>query len=269
MKQVKSFRDKVAIVTGSSRGIGKATAIALAKSGASVVLNGRNPERLLRTEEEVRSLGAKVLAVCGDVSNPDHARTLVERSIETFGTLHILINNAGVSMRGDISELNPEVFRTVFDTNVFGVINMVIPALPYIRESGGSIVFVSSVAAVHGMPGLSAYCSSKMALRPVAESLRIEEANSGIHVGLIFVGVTEIDPMKKIISADGSLVMIKDRSDIKLQLASNVARSILNNIRKRKYKTVLTGIGKLNAAVQPFMPGLVEQVLLRTVGRIR
>lgn len=266
---VEKFQDKVVIITGSSRGIGKATAIELVKNGASVVLNGRNQERLTQAENEIKALGGKVLTVCCDVSIPNQAKNLINKTIETFGKLDILINNAGVSMRGDFSDLNPEVFKTVFETNVFGVVNPTIPALPHIKKSRGSIVFVSSISGIRGLPGLSAYCSSKMALRAIAESIRIEEINSKIHIGLIYVGITEIYYEKKTIAADGSLIAIKDRSNFKVQTSSSVAKAILKNIRKRKFITTLSGIGKLNAVMQSIMPGLVEKILIHSINKIK
>ena len=263
------FQDKVAIITGSSVGIGKATAIELVKNGASVVLNGRNQERLTKAENEIKALGGKVLAVCCDVSDPGQAKDLVVKTIETFGKLDILINNAGVSMRGDFADLNPDVYKTVFDINLLGSVNPTIPAMPYIKKSHGSIVFVSSLAGIRGLPGNSAYCSSKMALRAIAESIRIEEANSKIHVGLILVGITEIEKGKTTIGADGSLIILKDRSKLNVQSANSVARAILRNIRKRKFRTTLTGIGKLNAFMQSILPGLVEKVLILSIDKIR
>ncbi|OQX73283.1 MAG: hypothetical protein B6D64_14055 [Bacteroidetes bacterium 4484_276] len=161
------------------------------------------------------------------------------------------------------------VFKTVFETNVFGVVNATIPAMPHIKKSHGSIVLVSSLAGIRGLPGLSAYCSSKMSLRAIAESIRIEEAKSKIHVGLIFVGITEIEHEKKTIAADGSLVVIKDRSNFKVQTTNSVAKAILKNIRKRKFRTTLTGIGKLNAIMQPILPGLVEKILIRSIDKIK
>jgi len=265
----KTFQDKVAIITGSSVGIGKATAIELVKNGASVVLNGRNQERLTKAENEIKALGGIVLAVCCDVSDPGQAKNLVDKTIETFGKLDILINNAGVSMRGDFADLNPDVYKTVFDINLLGSVNPTIPAMPHIRKSHGSIVFVSSLAGIRGLPGNSAYCSSKMALRAIAESIRIEEANSKIHVGLILVGITEIEKGKTTIGPDGSLITLKDRSNLKVQSTTQVARAILRNIRKRKFRTTLTGIGKLNAFMQSILPGLVEKVLILSIDKIR
>ncbi|MBU8891717.1 MAG: SDR family oxidoreductase [Bacteroidales bacterium] len=266
----KTFQDKVAIITGSSRGIGKAIAVELVRNGAFVVLNGRNQKRLTQAENEINALGGKVLAVCCDVSIPTQAKNLVNKTIETYGKLDILINNAGVSMYGDFSDLKPEVFKTIFETNVFGVVNPTIPALSHIRKSHGSIVFISSLAGTRGLPGHSAYCSSKMALRAITESIRVEEIKSKIHVGLIFVGFTENDPEKKTIAADGSLIAIKNRPNfIKAQTLSSVAKAILKNIRKRKFRTTLTGVGKLNAVMQAIMPGVVEKILIFSMKRMK
>ncbi len=256
------FTDKVSIITGSSRGIGKATAIELAKNGASVVLNGRDPARLKKAESEIREFSEKVLTVCCDVSIPDQAKALIDRTIDTFGRLDILINNAALSMRGNFSDLKPEVFEAIFKTNVLGVVNSTIPALPHIRKSRGSIVFISSLAGIRGIPNQSAYCSSKMALRAIAESIRIEEIKSKIHVGLIFVGITENEFDKKVITPDGSLIELKESSPLKFHASNNVAKAILKNIRKRRFRTTLTGIGKTLAITQPIMPEFVEKVLV-------
>lgn len=172
-------------------------------------------------------------------------------------------------MRGDMSDLNPEVFKKVFETNVYGVVNLTIPAMPHIKNTHGSIVFISSLAGIRGLPGLSAYCSSKMSLRAIAESIRIEEAKSKIYVGLLFVGITEIDLDKKTISADGSMKTINDRSKFKVQSTESVAKAILKNIRKKKFRTTLTGIGKLNAIRQPLMPNIVEKILIRSIDKIK
>ncbi len=266
---VKKFKDKVAIITGSSKGVGKATAIELVKNGASVVLNGRNQESLTQAENEIKALGGKVITVCCDISIAEQAENLINETIKAFGKLDILINNAGVSMRGDFSELNPKVFKSVFETNVFGVVNPTIPAMSHIKKTNGSIVFISSLAGIRGLPGLSAYCSSKMALRAIAESIRIEEAKSNIHVGLIFVGITEIEHNKKTIAADGSLITINDRSKFKVQTSEFVAKKVLQNIRKRKFTTTLTGIGKLNAFMQSIMPWLVEKILILSINKIK
>ena len=268
MKNI-NLKNKVAIITGSSRGIGKATALAMSKEGASVILNGRDKERLYKVENQIKKLGGKVANYCCDITNPENAKKLIDFTIKKFGKLNILVNNAGVSMRGKFANLNPDVFKRVFDINVLGSVYTSINAIPFIKETQGSIVFVSSVAGIRGLPSNSAYCSSKMALRAIAESIRIEEVKSKIHVGLIYVGITEIEDDKKTIAEDGNLVLLKDRSNFNVQSLEHVSNAIIKNIEKRKFRTVLTKMGWLNAVLQPLFPDLVEKILIASNKRIK
>lgn len=259
------FQGKVAVITGSSRGIGKAIAVELAKNGASIVLNGRNEQRLQETEQIIRSIHSNVISVCCDVSDTQASEALIETAIQQFGRLDILVNNVGVSMRGTVAELNPDVFKKVFESNVYGSVNPTIPAIPHLRKTKGSILFISSLAGIRGLPGLSAYCSSKMALRAVAESIRLEEKHNGIHVGLIQVGITEIEHNKETIAADGSMKTLKSRDKSNVQTTEQVAIATLKNIRNRKFITTLTGIGKVNKFMQARFPMLVERIILKNL----
>ena len=259
------FQGKVAVITGSSRGIGKAIAIELAKQGASIVLNGRNQERLKETENIIQKIHPNVINFCCDVSDAEASKQLIQAAIDRFGKLDVLINNVGVSMRGTVAELNPEVFQKVFESNVYGTVNPTIPAIPHLRKTKGSIVFISSLAGIRGLPGLSAYCSSKMALRAIAESIRIEEKKYDVHVGLIQVGITEIEHNKETISADGSLKVLKNRDKAKVQTTEQVALATLKNIKNRKFITTLTAIGKLNKFMQSRFPMLVEKIILKNL----
>jgi short-subunit dehydrogenase len=269
MMTTKNFQDKVVLITGSSSGIGKKTAIEMSKQGACIVLNGRNKDKLIKVEDQIKKQGGKVTSFCCDISDPINSKNLLDFTIESFGKLDILINNAGVSMRGNFSELKPEVFKTVFDINVLGAVNISIPALPYIKKSNGSVVFVSSIAGIRGLPSNSAYSSSKMALRAIAESIRIEEANSDIHVGLVLVGITEIEKDKKTIGPDGSFISLQDRTSLKVQSLIQVANSIINNIKTRRFITTLSMMGKINAFLQSFMPSLVERILIMSSNKIK
>jgi dehydrogenase/reductase SDR family protein 7B len=258
------FNNKVVIITGSSQGIGKVTAIELLKRGASVMLNGRDAERLKLAEIELKVISSNVSSFCADISDSIAAASLIEETLKVFDKIDILINNAGISMRGAIADLKPSVYKSVFDINVLGVMNVTIPALPHIRKSNGSIVFISSIAGIRGLPGYSAYSSSKMALRAIVESLRIEEAKSNVHIGLMLVGFTAIEFEKKTLAPDGSMISIKDRARFKPQSMEKVALEILKNIKKRKFKSTLTPIGILNAFLQVLFPSLVENILIRS-----
>lgn len=264
---MKKHEGKVAIVTGSSRGIGKAIALQLAQKGASIVLNGRDLERLHQTAKELMQYTTNIEVVCADVSNTAGAQELIDRTVSRFGRIDMLINNVGISMRGNVSELNPEVFKRVFESNVLGSVYPTIPAIEHLRKTKGSIVFISSLAGIRGLPALSAYCSSKMALRAIAESIRIEEAQHDVHVGLIYVGITDIEHNKETIAADGSMKVLASRKDKKVQSTDDVAVSVLKNIEKRKFISVLTRIGKINHYLQPRFPQLVEKIILKNLDK--
>ena len=260
-----NFKGKVAIITGSSRGIGKAIAIELAKEGAKIVLNGRDQSRLDSARAELLTYTNDVIDICCDVSEIEAGKDLVSQTVSHFGKLDILINNVGVSMRGTVADLNPQVFQTVFTSNLYGTVNPTIPAIPEIRKTKGSIVFISSLAGIRGLPGLSAYCSSKMALRAIAESIRIEEHANDIHVGLIYVGITEIEHNKETIASDGSMKVLKDRQKGKVQSTEHVAQTVLKNISKRKFISTLTKIGKVNKFLQPRLPQVVEKIIIKNL----
>lgn len=264
-KKLTNFSDKVAIITGSSKGIGKAIALELAKQGVVIVLNGRNDKKLHETEEVVKKIQKKCISVCADVSTIKGSNLLIESTIDAFGRIDILINNVGVSSRGNVFELNPEVFKTVFESNILGTVYPTIPALKYIRKSSGSIVFISSLAAIRGLPGLSPYCSSKTALRSIAESIRIEESKNNIHVGLIYVGFTEIESNKEAIAADGTMQILASRGNKKVQTTQSVAKAVIKNIKHRKFISILTPIGILNAFLQRFFPTLVEWIIIKNI----
>lgn len=263
------LKGKVAIVTGSSRGIGKAIAIELAQKGVSIVLNGRDSSRLEEATNELKQIHKNIISVCCDVSISEQSKDMVSQAIENFGKLDILINNVGVSMRGNVADLNPKVYKTVFESNVLGQVNPTIPALKELRKTQGSLVFISSLAGIRGLPYLSAYSSSKMALRAIAESIRIEEKQNNIHVGLILVGITQIEHNKETISADGAKIILKNRDSSKVASTKTVAEKVINNIQKRKFITTLSSIGKLNKFLQARFPMLVEKIILRNLDKFK
>ncbi len=254
---------KIILITGSSMGIGKAMAREMARQGARLVLNGRNESRLQKSLTELRNSGAEAIAVSGDVSNVKDCKKMIETAIEHYGQLDVLINNAGISMEGKVEELNPEVFKKVIDVNFLGSVYPTQQALPYLRQSKGSVIFIGSAAGIRGLPNYAAYSASKMALTALVESLKIELHDAGVHVGLAYVGFTENDPDKSIYNKDGQLVPQPQRSFIKAEPPQKVARRVIRMIEGRRFKQVFTPIGKLNAILNKWIPGLVELILRR------
>ncbi len=261
MRDNLDFKDKVAIVTGSSMGIGKSIAIELGKRGASVVLNGRNTDRLHATEKELEQMGIQNLVVAGDVAVSAEATRVVEKTVKTFGRLDMLINNAGVSMRGLFENVHDEVVQKVVGSNLFGTINMTRAALPHIRTSRGNVVLISSLVGIHGMPWVSIYSASKMALTGLAESLRLELDGSGIHIGIVYVGITQNEQEKQVLDQTGSLIPLAWDGIRKGQTREKVARSVMRLIKRRKSKTVLTGLGHLQGILNRVSPHLVERLI--------
>jgi len=263
------MRGKVAIVTGSSMGIGKATAQLLAEKGAKVVINGRTESRLLETKQVFSDKGYEVMAVAADISCPEGAKQLVDQTMQEFGKIDILVNNAGMSSRGYFDELAPEVFEEIMKINFLGCMYPTKFAEPHLAASQGSVVFISSVAGIRGLPETSIYCASKMALTSMAESLRVELSDKDIHVGIVYVGITKNDPGKKVINKDGTYLLLKDRAKRKTQTPERVASAIVRLIEKRRFKTILTFLGKMNALANVLFPRLVDRILIRSKEKIR
>jgi NAD(P)-dependent dehydrogenase (short-subunit alcohol dehydrogenase family) len=251
---------KTAVITGSSRGIGRETARLLAGLGCRVVLNGRSPDALERARREIASAGAAVVAVAGDVGDAPAAEALIRAAVESFGGVDILINNAGISMRGGFDRLAPQVLQQVVQTNILGALYPTLYALPELEKRRGSVLFVSSLAGLHGLPMVSVYSLSKMALTGLAQSLRAEVGHRGVHVGIVHVGFTENDPDKRVLAADGSLQPITRAShSTQRQAAGRIVAALL----RRRYRTVLTPAGKLFALAARFFPAAVDRVMSR------
>ncbi len=263
------MRGKVAIITGSSMGIGKATAELLAQKGAKIVINGRTESRLLSTKKELITKGYDVLAIVADISDTEGAKKLIHKTVDEFGRIDILVNNAGMSSRGYFDELAPEVFAEIMQINFLGCMYPTKFAEPYLTATQGSIVFISSVAGIRGLPETSIYCASKMALTAMAESLKVELSDKKIHVGIVYVGITKNDPGKKVINKDGSYLLLKDRAQRKTQSPEQVASAVVRLIEKRKFKKILTFLGKMNALANVLFPRLVDRILIRSKEKIR
>ena len=184
-----TLKGKVALVTGASSGIGEAAARALAQRGAAVTLVARSEERLGFIVDEISAAGGQALAVKTNVTDKNSVRDTVERTVEQFGTLDVLVNNAGLGLSGRVAELRSEDLRYVFEVNMLGPLNCVQAALPHMRR-GGRIINVSSVVGKRAIPKVGGYCATKFALNALSDSLRVEVADRGITVSSVYPGTT-------------------------------------------------------------------------------
>lgn len=170
-----SLKSKTAVITGASSGLGKALALDLAKREMNLVLAARSDDALKEIAVEAKSLGSTALAQPTDVTDKVQCGVMVDRTIETFGSIDFLILNAGISMWVRFDEItDTSIFEKLMEINYLGAINCIYPALPHLRRSRGVIVVISSAQAVVAMPKHTGYAASKHALKGFLESLELE-----------------------------------------------------------------------------------------------
>ena len=183
----RDLKNQVAVITGASSGIGRAAAVALARQGARVVLGARRSDRLKEAVEAIRAAGGEARAVQTDVSRPAEVQHLVEEAVAAFGRLDILVNNAGLGYFGPLESMTIEEARHLFDVNVMGTLCGIQAAVPIMRrQRSGHIINVSSVVGKRATPGLGMYSATKFAQVALSESLRLELADAGIHVSVVY-----------------------------------------------------------------------------------
>lgn len=186
---MKKLVGRVALITGASAGIGRASALALAQEGANIVLTARRQQRLEELEAAIEQAGAKAVSVVGDAREEAIAQQCVSTAIETFGSLDILLNNVGVGNYKNLVDTSVEDYEIMMDSNVRSSFLFSRYAVPGMIERGaGTILFISSMAGVYGFAGEAVYCATKFAQVGFAQALDKELRPHGIKVGVICPG---------------------------------------------------------------------------------
>jgi short-subunit dehydrogenase len=253
------FRDKVVIITGASSGIGAATAREFAACRSKVMLAARSENKLAAIVSELKAQNLEAEYVVTDVRKEEDCRNLISKTIEKYGTIHILVNNAGISMRAAFDDVDLKVLHNLMDVNFWGTVYCTKYALRYLVANKGSLVGVSSVAGFHGLPGRTGYSASKFAIHGFLETIRIENLKRGLHVMIIAPGFTASEIRKHALLADGSEQGSSPREEGKLMSAEKVAKWILKGIRKKKRTKIIPLIGKLTALLQRILPEMVDR----------
>ncbi|HYZ16721.1 MAG TPA: SDR family oxidoreductase [Candidatus Acidoferrum sp.] len=187
------LRDKVAIVTGSTRGIGRAIAERYAQRGAKVVISSRDPAACEATAKAIVGAGGQAIAIAAHIGHKDQLRALVDRTMEEWGRIDVLVCSAGINpYYGPMSAISDEAFDKIINSNVRGTMWLANMALPWMAKSGGgSAIFLSSVAGISGTSVLGGYAVSKTALIGLARSLAIEWGKFGIRVNCLAPGIVK------------------------------------------------------------------------------
>lgn len=255
------FTNKVVVVTGGSDGIGRALIEALIRAGARVATCGRHYDKLYALQMEYSQVMLHTM-VC-DVSHEEECRRFIKSTVDTFGVIDILINNAGISMRSLFDDADTDVIRRLMDVNFMGAVYCTKYALPYIRKQMGTIVGISSTAGYRGLPGRSGYSASKFALQGWLESLRTELMDSGVHVMWVSPGFTSSNIRNAALNSQGQGMGEGLLDESKLMSAETCAKYILGAIEKRKRVLILTFTGKLTVFLNKFFPSLADKLVHR------
>lgn len=255
------MKDKVIIITGASSGIGKELALNCGKEKAKLIISSRSIDKLNELAEKLSGEGVAVLPVKADVSVESDCRYLIEQAVQNFGRIDVLINNAGISMRALFEKVELDVLRQLMNTNFWGTVYCTKFALPYLLESKGSLVGVSSVAGYKGLPGRTGYSASKFAMHGFLEVIRIENLKKGLHVLVACPGFTSSNIRKVALSWDGSSQGETPLDESKLMPADRVASLIIKAIRKKKRSLVLTSQGKMTVLLNKFFPSLMDRIV--------
>jgi NAD(P)-dependent dehydrogenase (short-subunit alcohol dehydrogenase family) len=197
------FRDKVVLVTGGSSGIGRATAVRLAGYGAKVTVAARDPETLKQVVQEIGQRGGEALAVPTDVTDAGQCRQAVDETVARFGRLDVLICSAGLSMRAYFDGSDLLALERVMRVNFLGTLYMTHQALPHIKRARGSLIALSSLTGLRGIPSYAVYGASKFAIQGLYESLRLELKRDGVHVGILAPGFVDTPLRERVLAADG------------------------------------------------------------------
>ncbi len=262
------MKNKVIIITGASSGIGLACVYEFASRGAKIVLSARNIEKLQSLKHDLNQKGTEVLAVKTDISKEEDCKHLIDETINHFGKIDILINNAGISMRALFHEVDLEVIKQLMDTNFWGTVNCTKYALPHLIESKGTVAGIISIAGYIGLPGRTGYSASKYAIRGFLEALRIEYIKKGLHILIVAPGFTASNIRKVALLKDGKEQGETPRNEAKMMSAERCAQLIAKGVVKRKRNMILTlKEGRMPIILKSILPSLSDKILYKYMSK--
>ena len=262
-----ALKDKIIVITGASSGIGEAMARLYSKMGAKVVLGARNEKKLSLLTQTICADGGTATYITTDVTKEFDCKQLIEKAVDLFGGIDILICNAGISMRAIFDDVEMSVLHRVMDVNFWGTAYCAKYALPYLQASKGSLVGVSSVAGLHGLPGRAGYSASKFAMTGLLETIRIENIKKGLHVMIACPGFTASNVRFSALTADGSAQGATPREEGKMMTAEEVARIVAQGIAKRQRLCLMEAEGRATHFVKKFAPGLLDRIFYWVMSR--
>ncbi len=247
------------VVTGASGGIGEALAKEGLKRGAKLAVCARNMDRLKAAFAAVDT--GQILFFEADVSIEADCKAFIDATLEKWGRVDVLMNNAGISMRALFEDADLKVIRELMDINFWGTVYCTKYALPSILKHKGNITGVSSIAGYRGLPARTGYSSSKFAMQGFLEALRTELLHTGVNVMWVCPGFTASNIRNTARSASGAVQGESPMDEGKLMSAEECARLICNALQRRRRTLVMTGQGKLTVWVNKLFPALADKLV--------
>ena len=260
---------RVVVITGASDGIGAEMARQLAQkqgAGVALVLAARNAAQLDAVAAECAAFGAQTLTVATDVSVRIQCRRLVITAAEHFGRIDVLVNNAGRSAHANFEEVEDlDWYEELMRVNLWGSVWCTQAALPHLKATRGSIVAVSSLAGLVGVPGRTAYSATKFAMTGFFEALRPELRGAGVSVTTVYPGVVATRIRHRGFNAQGQPMGSSSLKEEGAMSVEECARLTIDGMNARKREVVMTAKGKLGRFLKLVAPGLVEKMALAAV----
>ncbi len=259
---------KIIVITGASDGIGAQMARQLAasdKAKTGLVLAARNAAALHSVAAQCEAFGTPTLVVKTDVGVQAGCRTLIDKTIEKFGRIDALVNNAGVSAQALFADVKADDlgwYEDLMRVNLWGSVWCTHAALPHLKATQGSVVAVSSLAGLVGVPGRTAYCATKFAMTGFFEALRAELKTAGVSVTTAYPGVVATQIRYHGLNAKGETAGSSGLKEDAAMSVEECAQRIINGMQRRQREVVMTGKGKLGRFLKLIAPGVVEGMAL-------
>ncbi len=265
------WHNKVVLVTGGSSGLGLAIAEAFVAAGARVAIAGLEADAVEQVTERMRAAGHDMLGVQADITRQEDVDRLVTRTVDYFGRLDVLVNNAGRSMRGKVLDTTPEQFRELMELNLIGLVRCTRAAVPHLLRHRGHVVNIGSLAAKSAARWVGAYPATKFAVAAYSQQLRLELGPKGLHVLLVCPGpiqrkdarlypLAELEDVPERARAPGAGVRVAAISPERL------ARAILRACRRRRAELVIPGKARLLFALAQLWPTLGDWIVRQKSG---
>jgi len=262
------WKDKIVVVTGGTRGLGRAIAASFASAGSAVVVAARNAEAVKCVEAELQVGGGRALGVAADITRDDDVARLTQTTIERYGRLDVLVNNAGRSVRGPVIDTKPEQFRELMELNLIALVRCTRAAMPHLLKQRGHVVNIGSLASKTASRWVGAYPATKHAVAAYSQQLRLELGPQGLHVLLVCPGPIASDEERRQPLEGTDTVPEESRrpgGGVRLSAIEpkKLAEQIMRACERRVPELVVPGKARLLFALAQLWPGLGDWIVLK------